>query len=586
MRTQPAKCETDPSNLNTLIEQVYEAVLNPALWPQLLDQMGSYLNAASSRVGDEPIVLNDDAHNTLESHFKRALKIQKKVSRLESMAQTFSSVLNRLPIGILLVRRNASLVASNQLADDVIHSGEHLFIRNGKLLASSTANTLLIHDAIRKAFATEHQSPISIRMGLPEDQISIWITNSSGIHPGLHASEAMAAMFVYSPKIQMKIPMSDFMTAYHLTPAEGKLARTLINGCHTLNDAADILGVSKHTVRSQIKSIFYKTATNSQTELIKKVLTSPSVLMHKYAGADVMTQHNENHRKSSQFMRLKDGRQLEWNEFGAPHGTPVIVFHDLTNVHPDYNLSTEIGLRLIVPERPGACGSDPLPGRTFMDWPEDINQLADHLRLTSFSLIGLSEGTPYALACINRIPNRINHLTLVSCMAPVRSEQDLEGMLPLNHTVMRMAHQSPELLAGFMDVLLKELTQNVASYFDTVAEYQPAGDIAVLNDPETQERFLHAYQAAANENPRQLCEEIILCSSDWPVDPGLYHGPVSIWHGLEDPLIPISMGKRIAAMLPNPRLHFIEGEGNYVFYSHWNEILEASTSHTPSAFSR
>ncbi len=250
-----------------------------------------------------------------------------------------------------------------------------------------------------------------------------------------------------------------------------------------------------------------------------------------------------------------------------------MVFHSLTGTHPDYGIAGEKGVRLIVPERPGSHGSDPLPGRTFLDWAEDVRQLADDLRFETFSLVGFSAGTPYVLACAEQIPERIAHITLVSCMAPVRSLDDLSGMIPLNHTAMRLGHRSPELLAEFMSVFLNDLEQDSNSYFDRVAEHQPATDIAVLEHLQTKEYFLQSFQDAAKENFHTLCDEIILCAADWPLDLSRYTGHTSIWHGLDDPLVPISMGRRIAAMLHEPNIHFVEHQGNYLIYGQWDAIL-------------
>jgi len=554
-----------------LISLAYECLLTPSLYPELLEQMGRYLDTFSIQMDDETIVLDRSA---IESHFKRAMQIQQKISGLEGMAHAFSRIFNRVPIGILLIRRDSSIATSNQLADDLLNTNDYLSVRNGQLLTNSVARTARLHDMIQKSFSGQHHITEPICIGSAEDQISIWVTDSTGSRSSRHAVEALAIMFLYSPKNKMKVPLTDFIAAYHLSSAEGRLASTLINGFHTLNEAAVELGVSKHTVRTQIKSVFNKTDTNSQTELIKKILMSPTVLIHEHAGSASMTQHDNIHTHDRQSLRLKDGRRLEWDELGSSHGAPVIVFHDRIDTHPDYELATGAGLRMIVPKRPGAHGFDHLPDRTFMDWPDDIRQLADHMGLENFSLIGLSEGGPYALACINQIPERIRYLSLVSCMAPVRSERDLEGMLPLNHMIMRIAHHAPKLLGYFMSAILKEPPHNISICFDAVEEHQSGEDAAVLNDPDALERFLQAYQEVATKNPKQLCEEIILAASDWPLDPGGFDGPVSIWHGVQDPIIPIAMGQRIASVLPDPHVHFVENEGNYLFHTHWNEILE------------
>jgi DNA-binding CsgD family transcriptional regulator len=52
-----------------------------------------------------------------------------------------------------------------------------------------------------------------------------------------------------------------------LTSAEGRLVAQLTEG-RELADAAERLGISVHTARSQLKSVFVKTDTHRQAELV------------------------------------------------------------------------------------------------------------------------------------------------------------------------------------------------------------------------------------------------------------------------------------------------------------------------------
>ena len=53
---------------------------------------------------------------------------------------------------------------------------------------------------------------------------------------------------------------------------------------------------------------------------------------------------------------------------------------------------------MISPDRPGIGLSDPKPGRTVLDWAADVSELAEHLGLQRFSVMGWSMGGPYAAA--------------------------------------------------------------------------------------------------------------------------------------------------------------------------------------------
>jgi DNA-binding CsgD family transcriptional regulator len=60
---------------------------------------------------------------------------------------------------------------------------------------------------------------------------------------------------------------------FGLTGAESALVLLLVEGL-TLDEAAARQGVSRHTARSQLRSIFAKTGVTRQTELLRLVLRS------------------------------------------------------------------------------------------------------------------------------------------------------------------------------------------------------------------------------------------------------------------------------------------------------------------------
>jgi DNA-binding CsgD family transcriptional regulator len=65
---------------------------------------------------------------------------------------------------------------------------------------------------------------------------------------------------------------AELATRFGLTPAEGRVAAQLAQG-KSVREIALELHVTHHTVRSQLKSVFQKTGTRRQGELIHRLLT-------------------------------------------------------------------------------------------------------------------------------------------------------------------------------------------------------------------------------------------------------------------------------------------------------------------------
>ena len=95
-------------------------------------------------------------------------------------------------------------------------------------------------------------------------------------------------------------------------------------------------------------------------------------------------------------LRLRDGRSLGFAEYGRPDGVVVVNAHgglvgrlDVAAAAP---FAERAGVRLISPDRPGIGLSDRMPGRTMLDWAEDVAELLDQLGVARFAAMGWSMG--------------------------------------------------------------------------------------------------------------------------------------------------------------------------------------------------
>jgi len=98
-------------------------------------------------------------------------------------------------------------------------------------------------------------------------------------------------------------------------------------------------------------------------------------------------------------IKLHDGRNLGYAEYGKPGGIPLLLFHGTpgSRVFKQFENASwieESGMRVITPERPGYGLSDPAPGRTIKDWANDVIELADYLEIDRFHVARGSGGGP------------------------------------------------------------------------------------------------------------------------------------------------------------------------------------------------
>src|SRR5262249_6304609 len=107
---------------------------------------------------------------------------------------------------------------------------------------------------------------------------------------------------------------------------------------------------------------------------------------------------------------LADGRAIGYAEYGVADGIPIFEFHGLPGSR-HYSLRADAleaaGARLVTLERPGFGLSDPKPGRTLLDWPNDVAEVANHFGFDRFAVLGYSAGGPNAIATGYVLPDRV-----------------------------------------------------------------------------------------------------------------------------------------------------------------------------------
>ncbi len=148
---------------------------------------------------------------------------------------------------------------------------------------------------------------------------------------------------------------------------------------------------------------------------------------------------------------LADGRALAlaYAQCGDAQGRPVFFFHGLPSsrlMHPDAAVCRSLGIRLVTVDRPGFGHSDPKPGRSLLDWADDVKALADQLGIDQFAVVGPSGGGPFVAACAYRLPTRIKRAAIVGGSGPIDEPGALKGAAFDRRVGYWLARHSPMLL--------------------------------------------------------------------------------------------------------------------------------------------
>jgi len=280
----------------------------------------------------------------------------------------------------------------------------------------------------------------------------------------------------------------------------------------------------------------------------------------------------------SRQITLADGRALGFDDFGDPDGTPVLFFHGFGSSrvvrHPDDEIATELGARIIAIDRPGIGISTRQPNRRVTDWPRDVRQLLDGLGIERCSILAWSGGGPYALACGWQMPERFSVIGLISAPAPLSGVPGSIGYTWRRHRAMsRTADHAPWVIALAMWRWSRQQRADPEKQLDDAIAGMIEADREILGDPALRAVMI----ANANEMYRQgnggVYDEALCLARPWGFPIGGVSVPVRIWHGSRDKVVPVGMGKYIERVVPGAVATFYRQEGHHFVYDRWREIL-------------
>jgi pimeloyl-ACP methyl ester carboxylesterase len=268
-------------------------------------------------------------------------------------------------------------------------------------------------------------------------------------------------------------------------------------------------------------------------------------------------------------VRLPDGRRLGYAEAGPTDGRPLLYFHGTPGSrlerHPDTELLHAMGVRLIALERPGYGLSTPQPARQLSDWPADVAAFADLFGLDAFAVLGFSGGGPYALACARAIPQRITATVVVSSPAPYAAlERIPEGL-----ALFELARDAPW-QAG---ALLQELAASGDQLYSLMRGAMAEAERRVMGAAALESMYRRNMDEAVCQGVAGMVQDMAIIAGDWGFDVAEIAGPVDLWHGLADSFTPPSMGHYLAERLPSCRSRFLPGEGHFLLFPLWRDML-------------
>jgi len=246
--------------------------------------------------------------------------------------------------------------------------------------------------------------------------------------------------------------------------------------------------------------------------------------------------------------------------------------------YPDDRIVSKLGIRLIVPDRPGFGLSTAMKTQHGYEWCKDFEFLLNHLKIGKTHILSTGSGSYFALACAHELPNRLTGVTLVNSMAPFKSVKEFSGMIPHEKLFYAMARHTPKLFKRFAQLCYLGLSKNIDGYFNSVKNYGGYEDSAALSDDNIGKFIKDKIVTACKHSIQGFLQETVVLAKSWDFDITKINTQIDIYHGGLQVAIPSTMSQRLDSLLPNSQFHYYPEQGTYLLYMKWESLLTSIKS--------
>jgi pimeloyl-ACP methyl ester carboxylesterase len=232
----------------------------------------------------------------------------------------------------------------------------------------------------------------------------------------------------------------------------------------------------------------------------------------------------------------------------------------------------QLGVTLLVPDRPGFGESTPTPGRSIQGVGMDLLALVESLEYRRFGVMAQSGGTPYGLALAAAGNGAVTGLAFVGGISPLGERDALQDVSGPMRTVFTLARRAPWLLRPLITAVSRKTRKDPKAAAEAYAKDLPQVDRAVLDDPTMW--AIHAITSVeAISSPEAFAREARLLARPWAVDLASVTAPTAFWVGELDPTHPPIMSRRMAQRLGDAPVTVVPGAATFGMVSRFPDVL-------------
>lgn len=511
-------------------------------------------------------------------------QILSRIRGTNNALDAFSTLLNESRFKMIILDDKLAPIYHNQNAGTLVEEVLEANANNGEQQLKPSLS-ILVKKVIEDTQQNQQNHLIALK-ALDKDGAQIYLRsiNQLGISGNQSTLSDTKSKFhlllVLDQHKQKNLLNTEFVTQYNLTEKEQNVLLKLIHGSN-VKQTANALFVSENTIKSHLKSLFRKTKSKSQADVIRLALTHESQILDSYFDPDTGITATSSPESQDLFKTLKCGLRVAYREYGPKDGDPIVVSHNGWGSRvmvPDSFLKIleQFNKRLIIPDRPGT-GLTPFKQGHPESWTAKFSEFVCLLDLDHYELLGAVNGAVFALLYALEQDPKLKKIRLASPIF-VNSRKDMDFLTGIYAPSARLVRASKRFAREIYQLWLKSINMNASKHYRSMVEQSlTEKENTLFNEKgiryEIINSIVSSFHEGASRNLEGISNDMVFCISPRKVDLSRITTPVEIWWGTEDPRFSQAGVEKLASQINTSNLHIMEGYSEHTFFSLFEEIL-------------
>ncbi len=381
-------------------------------------------------------------------------------------------------------------------------------------------------------------------------------------------------------------------SSYRLTNAEIDVLEALVKG-YSSREIASLRQAKNETIRVQLKSIFRKTGTSSQIDVVRLVTgivgASNFYSEHKQSPKNevLIAKSTSSFRDKTQ-IQLPDGRHMTVHRCGAKHGDSFMYIHGYGDnaLLPDNiaQILAENNLLAICPVRCGFGDSSPCPSHSpdvdniLKTTCNDLLFISNYFEISQSVYVGMYTGGIFAYAMAAIYEQCVSGLILItSPILPLTPEET--RLVPANYqTHLKAVRSSPNAMR-FMIKIFSYLakTNKFNVIWDVYFKKAIAGtdpDQELFQSHDFKRSFMESIRFVLAQGSEAMFTEWLLLSCPYNPSDLVLEKPILMLRGSDDVFVSQEMVDRREMLYPNVSSKAIEEGGAFLLFQNPREVIK------------